>query len=774
MEAIAALPQGALVLPGFDFYTPAPVWGQMDDVLTAEDHPQYRFRRIMERLSISPEKIRPWTDVASPSTSRNALVSLALRPAPVTDQWLQDGPALTDLRQATADVTLIEAPSARIEALAIALVLREAADRGVTAALITPDRNLSRQVTAALDRWAILPDDSAGRPLGLSPPGRLLRQIAGLFGEKLTSDKVLALLKHPLTASGGARGPHLRFTRELELSLRKYGPAFPTAESLELWAKSRPEPEALAWAQFVAEAIGGLETVPKGTLLAHVELHLGRAERLARGTIAQGAGALWEMAAGQEALRQMQTLLAEAPYGGHFSAAEYDDLFTAFLSKGEVREPLQSHPNIMIWGTLEARVQGADLVILGGLNDGVWPGLPDPDPWLNRRMRKDAGLLLPEREIGLSAHDFQQAIAAPQVVLSRSSRDAEAETVPSRWLNRLFNLMSGLPDNHGPEALRHMTEKGDAWLRLAHAMEQPTDSMKADPRLLPARRPAPQPPVTARPDRLSLTRISTLIRDPYAIYAKYILRLTPLDPLRATPDPRDRGTIFHDILQRFVLERPISETRSAARDRLLDIADQVLATETPFPAARVLWRARMERAAEHFLTQDGKHGGVPIVVETKGTLAVESTGFTLFGIPDRIDRLPDGRLHLIDYKTGTPPTPAQQDHFDKQLRLTAALVEKGGFTSLGAEEVALISYIGLGAGQKVEDTPRDDLDLDSEWDRFVTLITRYAQRQTGYVARRALFEDRFDGDYDHLSRYGEWQMSDRAVPEPVGPVEAGK
>lgn len=768
MELVARLPQGAIVLPGFDFDTPAAVWDQMDDALTAEDHPQFRFRRLTDRLGLHPTDIAPWRDTPPPAPARNALVSLALRPAPVTDQWLSDGPKLPDLLPATAGLSLIEAPSTRAEALTIALVLRKAAESGQTAALISPDRNLTRQVTAALDRWAILPDDSAGRPLNLSPPGRYLRQIARLLGQKITADQLLALLKHPLTASGGDRGTHLRLTRDLELSIRRNGPAFPTGADLRLWANTRDDPAAGPWAGMIGAVIDALEptrTAPLADLVAH---HRKLAEDLARGTGPDGSGELWLKEAGQSAAETFRSLQDEAGHAGQFHPAEYADLFDAIFAAGEVRQTVQAHPRIMIWGTLEARVQGADLVILGGLNDGVWPKSPDPDPWLNRKMRKDAGLLLPERQIGLSAHDFQQAIAAPRVILTRSTRDAEAQTVPSRWLNRLGNLMAGLPTRNGPQAWSEMRARGAVWVDLATSIDRPSADTLANPRFQPAARPAPQPPLAARPDRLSLTEISRLIRDPYAIYARHTLRLRPLDPLRAAPDARDRGSALHEILERFVRSRPAEETRDAARARLLQTAAEVLAETTPFPAARMLWLARLERAAQHFLTQDSKHGGAAVMLETPGSLRVDPPGFTLHGKPDRIDALPDGRLHMIDYKTGTPPTKKMQDTYEKQLRLTAVMVERGGFEALGPREVASFVYIGLGANAKDQETARAEIDLDKEWDRFLRLVSLYARRTTGYTARRAVFADRIEGDYDHLARYGEWQMTDRAELARVG------
>ncbi len=772
MQAVARLPQGALVLPGYDFDTPAAVWSAMDDALTAEDHPQFRFRRLMDIVPVTPEGILPWRPVSAPDPDRNRLISLSLRPAPVTDQWLIEGPRLPPLPKTVQDITLIEAQSPRAEALAIALILREAAENGTKVALISPDRNLTRQVTAALDRWAILPDDSAGRPLALSAPGRFLRHVAGLFGEKLTADRLLTLLKHPLTASTGDRGRHLLFTRHLELKLRKHGPSFPTGDDLITWAQTRTDAGIQDWAGFLAQALAGLEAVASRGLADHVTQHRALAETLARGTAVSGSGALWDKEAGLAALALMTDLAAEAPHGGTFSAPAYRDLFDALVNKGEVRESVQGHPNIMIWGTLEARVQGADLVILGGLNDSVWPKLPEPDPWLNRSMRKNAALLLPERQIGLSAHDYQQAIAAPKVVLTRAVRNAEAETVPSRWLNRLMNLMEGLPALDGPAALAQMRARGAKWLSLAQALERPSAEMLANPRLMPARRPAPRPPVAARPDRLSLTNIARLIRDPYAIYARHILKLYPLDPLHAAPDARERGMVVHEVLERFVKTRPETESRGEAHRRLLDIAAAVLAAQTPFPASRTLWLARLDRAAEHFLTQDMRNGGTPLVVETLGAVSLSPLPFTLYGTPDRIDRLPDGRLQMIDYKTGSPPSEKQQRSYEKQLLLAAAMAERGGFADLGPSDVAKITYIGLGSGEKVQETDTTPELLTVEWDKLIALIGRYLSRATGYTARRAVFEDRFPGDYDHLARYGEWQMSDRAYPESVGPQDA--
>jgi double-strand break repair protein AddB len=752
MQAVARLPGGAVVLPGFDFDLKDQVWAAMDDALTAEDHPQYRFRRVLDLLSLSRDQVQNWSGAQAPDPGRNRLISLSLRPAPITDQWLAEGPNLPDLPPVTQAMTLIEAPDERSEALAIALVLRKAAEDGTRAALVSPDRNLTRRVTAALDRWGIRPDDSAGRPLALSAPGRLLRQIAALFGQKLTADALLALLKHPLAFSGPGRGPHLILTREFELYLRRNGPAFPTAKSLADWAETSGIEGAVHWAGIVGPTLCGHEATPRMPLGAFVARHLDLTQTLARGFAETGTGALWEKEAGEEALKAFTELAAEAAAGGDLTPADYAGVFLGVLKRHEVRETETVHPAIMIWGTLESRVQGADLVVLGGLNDGTWPPQPPPDPWLNRAMRKEAGLLLPERRIGLSAHDYQQAVAAGQVVLSRSKRGADAETVPSRWLNRLVNLMEGLPDRHGPEALAAMRARGNHWLAMAAAFDRA-------PEVPGATRPSPRPPVTARPRKLSVTEIKTLVRDPFAIYARHILKLRPLNPLRPEADPLLRGVVLHEILEIFL------RRGGGDRDTLMAITDAVLAERVAWPLARTIWHSRIAKAGDAFLAFSATTGGIPVLLEKKGALPVPGRGFTLTGKPDRIDRLQDGRLLLIDYKTGEPPTPAQQKHFDKQLLLLAAMAEGGGFEGLNAETVARVVYLGLKAELKLSDITLEPGQVDELWDEFCKLIAAYQRPGQGYTARRALELTREETDYDHLSRFGEWDLTDDPAPQ---------
>ena len=759
MSAVANLPQGALVLPGYDFDMPEHAWTDLNEALTAEDHPQFRFRILMRELGLVPSEVERWSETPAPRPARNAVMSLALRPAPVTDQWLSEGPALQGIERAFADVTLVEAPSLRAEAMAIALRLRQAVDEGITAALITPDRMLTRQVTAALDRWNILPDDSAGTPLNLSPPGRFLRHVAGLFQHQLTAEVLITLLSHPLTHTGGDRGIHLRLTRELELDIRRNGPPFPDAARLRRWAEKRQPADAQEWVEWVISTFIDKLDHGEKPLADRLNAHLALAERMAQGGQGEGSGTLWDEKAGREARRVVEMLRQEAGFGGDMDATDYSDLFGAILSGAEVRDRDGPHPQILIWGTLEARVQGAELVILGGLNEGSWPEMPSPDPWLNRRMRLDAGLLLPERRIGLSAHDFQQAIAAPHVWLTRSIRSDDAQTVASRWLNRLMNLLDGLPDQNGPDTLKDMRVRGKAWLSRVVQLETPI-------RQASAARPSPRPPVDARPKQLSVTEIKRLIRDPYAIYARHVLGLRPLDSLMQAPDALLRGIVTHDILEGFI-KAVRDDPGSLTEDHLMRLTDTILAENVPWPEVRVLWKTRLARAAPWFIAseKDRRAVALPLAFEQKGAARLSDLDFTLTVKADRIDQDSTGALHIYDYKTGSLPSKDEQRYFDKQLLLEAALAERGAFEGLDPAPVVKAAYIGVGSARKEQPAPLDEEPPEKVWQEFDALIRAYFNPQQGYTARRAMFKEADKGDYDQLARFGEWDATQTPTPE---------
>jgi double-strand break repair protein AddB len=768
MQIVANLSQGAVILPGFDTLTPPDLWTVAEDGAIAEDHPQYRFAKLMEQFDVSVGKIEHWTDDLPPAPDRNTVISLALRPAPVTDAWLTEGPALPDLQKALADVTLLEAPDPRSEARAIAIRLREAAENHETVAVISPDRMLTRQISAILDRWGIKPDDSAGSPLHLSSPGRLLRHTAQMFQEPLTGETLLVLLKHPLTNSGSNKGQHGLFVQLLESRLRRDRVPFPDKARLVDLIKeaasrlSNPD-EMRLWGEWVCSTFADRICDGSDRLEDWVDRHLELTQTVASGLDGAGSGNLWNTPAGEAALAQMTILKEAASYGGAMTASEYTNLLSGVLAEGEVRDAETPHPNVLIWGTLEARVQGADTVILAGLNEGSWPEMPNPDPWLNRAMRSTSGLLLPERRIGLSAHDFQQAAAAPKIWCSRSIRSDEAETVPARWINRLTNLIKGLPERNGPEALDDMKARGAHWLKLSKHLDPPE-------RAAPAHRPSPRPPIYARPNRISATEIKTLIRDPYAVYAKHCLHLKELNSLVQEPDAAIRGTLIHEIMETFIHDVLQNPDRLTAT-HLMDVARTHFETSVPWPTVRALWLAKLGRIAEAFVQSESERlaKAKPAALErsAKAFLKIVEADTEIVAQADRIDVSASGEAFLYDYKSGQVPTKAQQRLFDKQLMIQALMIEDGSFSRLPEMRVVDARFIGVGSAYKEEPAPLDEEPLPEFRANLLALLLSHREAQLGYSSRSRMEKDSDKGFYDHLARYGEWENTDDPKPEDV-------
>jgi len=756
MQAVAGLPQGAVVLPGFDNEVPKAVWDILTDQRSNDDHPQSMLARLTVKLGLDPRALSPWYAAPVFSDARNKIISLALRPAPVTDQWLKEGPDLIPLiKQATDNVSIISAASPKEEAGAIAVCLRETAERGETAVLISPDRHLTRRVATHLGRWGIIPDDSAGEPLHLSPAGIFLRLTASLIGKELAPAELIAVLKHPLTSKINDRNNHLRMTRELELAkldrdtpVIRGGPPFVNFALLQKWADTKTN-TVKDWVTWITQALEPLSEEAKRSMSEWVQLHQTLITALSCGPSCK-THSLWDEKDGQKAQMLFESLQSETGSHTDWTAADYTALLYSLLKSEDVRDAVTPHPNIAIWGTLEARVQGADLVILGGLNEGIWPQKPSPDPWLNRSMRKQLGLLLPERNIGLSAHDFQQAFAQKRVIVSRAIRDGEAPTVASRWVTRLENLLKGLGET-GETAWEEMSKSGDDWIKLARSLDRPTG------RLAKSTRPAPVPPKTTHPKKLSVTRIKTLVRNPYEIYAQSILKLYPLKPYGLEADALALGIVLHSIIEAYNCS-DLVKSGTYSPDHFLELANDILEKEVPWPSARRLWYGRLKRVAHWFVKAECERNKLGTIVgqEVVGTRKATELDFTLTAKADRLDRDANGALIIYDYKSGDPPGAKEILQFDKQLQLEAAIAEIGGFEDLAPMNVSALQYIGLNGPDKIRIAPISD----DTWDELIQLLHSHFKGDIGYGARLKMKMDRYGSDYDHLSRFGEWTEVD--------------
>ncbi len=736
LGTVAALPEGEVVLPGLDLDADAATWEEIGKEPT---HPQYGLHHLLRRMERTRADVRLW-----PRTSpgpRAALAAEALRPAETTHVW-RGLPARPDA--VFAGLARIEAPDPDAEAGAIALVLRDALETpGRTATLVTADRGLARRVSAKLRRWGIEADDTGGAALSLAPPAVLLRLLARAWAAELAPVELLALLKHPLVRLGASREAHLDRVRELDLKVLRGARPAPGIGGLRAAI-----PAHLARLAPLVDALDAAlaPLVAAGDLRAHVAA----AEALARDET--GVTRLWQGGAGNALAGLIARVLdADAPMAAA-SGKAFPDFLDELLAGAVWRPPYGGHPRLTIRGTIEARLVSADLVVLGGLNEGTWPAEAREDPWLSRPMRAKLGLPPPERQIGLAAHDFAQAFAGASVVLSRARKGESGPAIASRWLVRLDALL-------GRDSRWRAAFDPDfpAWAQTLAGHGQ---------RPVPVSRPEPRPPAAARPTRLSVTRIETLVRDPYAIYARKILRLEPLEAVDADLDALARGKLYHAAMETFAKAWP-AELPADAAERLRAIGAKAFDELAPRPALRAYWWPRFEGMLAWYVEAERarRQAGLRVVAaEAKGRLDID--GFTLTATADRLDRDASGGLIVLDYKTGAVPTgPQVATGFAPQLPLEALIAEAGGFEGVAAGAVAQLVYVGLGSkagfaavapNEKTIPDLRDFLRETKEG--FVKLIAAYADPATPYLSRPRLQYAKDAGDYDHLARVAEWSL----------------
>ncbi|HXQ50722.1 MAG TPA: double-strand break repair protein AddB [Stellaceae bacterium] len=755
LEAVAALPQGMIVLPGLARDCDDDTWTQIAD---DPAHPQHLMARLLHRLAIEPATVRDWPSagVAGAPDARRTLVFEALRPAVSSDRWRGLAPMP---KSAIEGLHRIDCPGPREEALVIALLLRQALETPeATAALVTPDRELARRVAAELRRWNIEIDDSAGVPLNRTPPGIFLRLLLEAAAQDLAPVPLLALLKHPLAACGLAPEACRALARRLEIAVLRGPRPAPGLAGLE--AALRETETAHDLGPFVA-AIGAAlaplidAIAARGTSLAHlVEAHVAAAEALACSDTETGAERLWREPAGEAAAHIASELIDAAGQFPALDGSDFPALFEGLVTGPVVRPAFGRHPRLFIWGLLEARLQHADRLILGGLNEGVWPAESESDPFLSRPMRRGFGMPPPERRIGVAAHDFAQALGAREVVLTRATRIEGTPTVPSRWLLRLDAVLTA--GGLGP--ILAAADEPLAWQREIDKSAR-----------IASVAPAPRPPLAARPRRLSVTEIETWVRDPYAIYARRVLRLKAIDPLDADPGAADRGLMIHQTLDRFLnAYRGVLPTNAV--ERLVALGREVFGAALERPGVRAFWWPRFERIARWFVALEAERraGLAAIAAERKGSLMLGGPGgpFELVGRADRIDVLRAGGLAIADFKTGTLP---QRDDvalgYAPQLALEAAMAEAGGFEGVPAAPVAELAFWHLSGGDpagKVQPIADSPAALRARIDEAVAgvrrLIAEFDLLATPYLSVPRPEKAPRYSDYGHLARVKEWSV----------------
>jgi ATP-dependent helicase/nuclease subunit B len=751
LKVVAQLRGGMVVVPALDQAMPDEEWRALgphrpDEAggrrrPSIETHPQFHLKLLLDRMGAARAEVQRWrwsgvlpilTDAdrrlrRAPSVRSRAIAN-AMAPPEFTRKWQ----ILPPRERRLTGVRALELADPAEEAQAIAIALRDALETpGRTAALVTPDRALARRVAAHLRRWEIEADDSAGRPLSQTPPGTFLLALAKAAAERFAPVPLLALLKHPLTMAGARRLDWLDGVRLLDLALR--GPRPPAGlEGIGLHLATHPK--TAGWWTVVAAILRPLESAfEAGNDLTGLVAALREAsERLA-------GDALWTGPAGRAAGDLFTGIESAAPDGpDEVRPAELPVMLEQMMAAVAVRPPYGQHPRIFIWGLLEARLQHADLIILGGLNEGVWPPLPAPDPWLAPRLRAELGLPSLERRIGLSAHDFAVALGAPQVLVTRARRDARAPAIASRFWLRLEAMTGGMTRSPLHRAWARRLDRGAA--------------------LKPAVRPSPSP--DKRPDHISVTEVDRLKADPYAFYARRILRLRSLDPVDADPTAAWRGSAVHKVLEQWMKED------DCAPDRLRPRAEALLAGAAAHPLMRALWQPRLIEAIDFIAAEVEKNaaaGRRPLEAEAEGTCSIG--GVTLKGVADRIDRCADNSLAIVDYKTGQPPSAkAVREGYSLQLGLLGLIAEHGGFDGIEgaascfeywslARKAGRLGYVASPVGG------RSGLDADdfttTAARNFIAAAARWLTGSEPFTAKLRPEYAPYD-EYDQLMRLDEW------------------
>ena len=764
LETIATLPLGAIVLPGLDMALDEEDWAAIEQ---DPSHPQFGLSQLLRRLGVSRDDVSLWPGVAPhfrPS-GRAWLVSMAMLPAERTGRWRQ----LTELASAESasfhGLQRLDCRNEQDEALVVALALRRFVEQNATgkAALVTPDRGLAVRVAGELGRWEIEIDDSAGRPLARSPCGVFLLALARAASQQWAPVPLLSLLKHSLCASGRREGEIGRWAGRLEVALLRGPRPAPGWRGLRAVLDRRKSEISTESAAGLGSFLNDMETRTEAMLdwradqspQARLRVLIRTAEALAEGPGVAGPERLYRGEDGEA----LALFLGEALTAFSGLPACDAETFTAMLQELlagiDVRPRFGRHPRLFIWGPLEARLQQADLVILGGLNEGTWPAEGGDDPWMSRPMRAQFGLAPLERRVGLAAHDFQQALGAGQVLMTRALRANGAPSVPSRWLLRLEAIGATLK-------MPKISAAGDLQL-LAGLLDE-------SPRPEPCARPAPAPGASARPRSLSVTRIEAWRRDPYAIYAAKILRLEKLDPLDQDPDVADLGTIIHRALDRHVagLAKGAGQDELAA---LLQAGREAFGEFIDRPNVWAFWWPRFERIAAWFI--DIERDRRPSIARSLTEASAKSrildgpVPFELTAKADRLDLKRDQGLVVIDYKTGGLPSDGDiRLGYAPQLALEAMLARQGAFAGMPAiSSVAEIAYWQLKGDRtggaihnpSLNKSPLDPNQLAVEAEAGLRrLLEHFGREGAAYPALPDLrYAPRYN-DYDHLERVLEW------------------
>lgn len=756
LQVIAAMPQCMVVLPAWDSRMAEAEWEVLD-----ETHPQFGMRQLLQGMKLTAADVRELAG-AEAEHPRVALLKAAMQPAIATATWREQQ---VEWAQALQGFSRIDCATVQDEATTIALLLRDAVQTPrKTAALITPNRDLARRVSAVLRRFHVEIDDSAGIPLSDTPAGVLLHLLSDVAMNRVAPVPLLSLLKHPLALAGLPAGQCRQLARQLERDILRgvrLSEGFDAIVSQVYGLENKSQDEMDSLVNFVEQLASKLNPFLEAMRARRISLqeilrtHIAVAELLS--TNEAGEVMLWQGEEGEQLAAFLHEVLASAEGMAPIDAASYPGLISALLAGRAWRPQYGLHPRLHILSPMEARLQLFDRVILGGLNEGGWPMDVGQDPWMSRPMRGAFGLSLPERHIGLSAHDFYSLASAPEVVVTRAEKEGGSPSVPSRWLLRIEAFLGVVG---GAKAQDTWLAAGYRWLHWAKQLDWVEQ-------VAPCAAPAPTPPVSARPRMLHATRIETLLRNPYGIYASKVLRLKRLDELDQEPGVREFGTVVHEAIEYYV------KSDEKGIDILMECGERAFEKLLERPAVRAFWWPRFERIAAWLIEEEArrKRDLSTIEAEQEGVVMLEAPAgdFALKARLDRLETLKDGSIRVIDYKTTTPPSAAAVERgIAAQLLLEAVIAREGtiGNASRRGAAVVDLEYWHLRGGReaaaitRISEKANKGEGLEAWINQALAgvkrLIAAYDNPATPYLYSPVAADKPNYDDYEHLARVREW------------------
>ncbi len=733
VKVVSELDNGEVILSGIDKHLSDEDWQEIDEI-----HPQYELKNLLDYLQISRFDIPDF--VSSPCSEREILISEVMRPAKTSDKWRQlSASSFSDA--AVKGLYLLDTPDLRTEALSAALLMREMLNEPEkTAALVTTDRNLARRVAIEMARWNIEVDDSAGKPLTLTPVGIFIRQILRVVANQFSPVSLLALMKYPLYANGQSYFDVRRQVREYErYYLRRKGICEEEKQSVPL----------LTALQHSCEQLVELYEKSSVSVQALLKAHLEVAEKLASTDQKSGEKLLWKGDDGEVAARFFADLLNTASLLGEIDPHEYADWLDVLMAKLTVRKRYGTHPRLKILGPIEARLQHFDRVIIGEVNENSWPQSVKADPWMSRPMKKDFGLMLPEKSIGVQAYDFGALLANQEVFVLRANRVQGTPMVKSRWWMRMETVLSAIgKDIQSLNACQYLDWA--VYLDKAQTLN----------RLLP---PAPKPPVYARPRELPASAIENWMRDPYIIFAKYILKLKPLDDLNQGLTFADYGNLVHEVLEQFNTKYCSSYPRQA-KEELVKLGEQIFEEKQIDPEVKAFWWPNFLKTVDWLVAREThyREDVAHVYNEIKGQYSFEAPAgkFVVTAKADRVDVLKDGKVNIIDYKTGEARSPKEIEHsYAPQLPIEGLIAAKGGFAELEPAEVNALIYWQLGRKESGIFTNAQAV-LQNTYDRIAELVSLFDFEETPYLSKpNPKYAPKYS-DYEQLSRIKEIMVTE--------------